>query len=241
MRSFFPHDIIKLIVRELDPRWLGVARLISKSFAEAIREAELKDGRRFPVDVASLCSRMDLLLWARGLGCPWGRSLLVAVARAGDLGMLQWAAESLGKDLCDCLDETIFASAAGSGGLDKMEWLSSQGCRMGPGATAAAARAGSLDALSWLRARRCPWNMSTCTAAAEGGHADVLAWAIDQRCPHSKAYTAACAARLGRIGVLEWAWQRRWTFTAFACEQAARAGQLEALRWLRGRGCPWNR
>jgi hypothetical protein len=62
-----------------------------------------------------------------------------------------------------------------------------------------------------------------------------------------------CAARYGRVGVMEWAHQRGYSrfwnthpsygerrINVDACKSAAENGQLGALQWLRQNGCPWN-
>eukprot|EP00302_Diacronema_sp_CCMP2436_P039830 CAMPEP_0180026178 /NCGR_PEP_ID=MMETSP0984-20121128/25047_1 /TAXON_ID=483367 /ORGANISM="non described non described, Strain CCMP 2436" /LENGTH=307 /DNA_ID=CAMNT_0021950853 /DNA_START=37 /DNA_END=961 /DNA_ORIENTATION=+ len=49
------------------------------------------------------------------------------------------------------------------------------------------------------------------------------------------------AARIGCVGVLaELVDNRQCELTADACEAAAWEGKLEALVWLRSRGCPWG-
>lgn len=74
--------------------------------------------------------------------------------------------------------------------------------------------------------------------AAWVGNRDVVAWLGPGRRLH-RAH-AQLAARGGHIDVLRWLRGRGCPWDEQTCEQAAAGGHLSLLQWARARGCPWN-
>jgi hypothetical protein len=111
---------------------------------------------------------------------------------------------------------------------------------------AAFARLGDLQFLQRVASKtpRVP-ECSCCVAAAESGHLTVLQWLRQHptmrhrvRCMEQ---VACAAAQYGHVAVLEWVVQTpKFEFTQSMCTSAARGGQLDALQWLRVKGCPWD-
>jgi len=153
------------------------------------------------------------------------------------------------------LNPKIMAAAAGVGVLEVIQYLSSLGYLRDQWTCYEAARGGHLQVLQWLRNPLvhalqgnvpCPWDKHACEFAAESGRLRVLQWMrleAQPPCPWDIVDCAGSAAWGGHIEVLE------WLFTVGGsnirhkriCAFAARAGQLETLKWLRLKAlCPWD-
>lgn len=103
-----------------------------------------------------------------------------------------------------------------------------------------AALYGRLDILKWLRKKQCPWESSMQDSASEGGHLDILKWAVDNgyKCT---GLVYRSAAQYGHMHILEWAYANNYGFDNYdICGDAVRGGQLDILKWLRQRNCPWD-
>jgi hypothetical protein len=133
--------------------------------------------------VKDFVGSVALLAWAKGCaGFPWTEKTCAAVARGGNLEVLQWA---MGHD-CPTDAATCLAAARG-GHLTLLQWMHEQypPClwKAGPEICPAAARGGHLEVLQWLREKGCPWEGRVCMCAAAKGHLDVLRWAREQDPP----------------------------------------------------------
>ena len=86
--------------------------------------------------------------------------------------------------------------------------------------------------------------MKMCEKAAEGGHMEILQWLHGVGCP-SDVSTSTAAARHGNMQCLQWIVARSSSilhgFGARIMIAAAEGGHLDILKWLRGKGCRWNR
>ena len=77
------------------------------------------------------------------------------------------------------------------------------------------------------------------------GSVALAKWALAEGCPREDQHgfnMADCAALFGHIELVQYLIQRQ----GFAMDEnvmmwAARSGNLELVRWLRGEGCPWDR
>jgi hypothetical protein len=79
-----------------------------------------------------------------------------------------------------------------------------------------AASSGRLGVLEWARGVDCGWDVRGCfMKAAHGGHVHVMRWMREQD-------EADCP----------------WDVSV--CDAAASGGNLPALQWVRGEGCPWH-
>ena len=108
-----------------------------------------------------------------------------------------------------------------------------------------AARNNDLGTLKWLRSCEppCEWEEETLTAAAEGGHIGVLEWlrSCEPPCPwYDSGWTCSAAARAGQLDALKWlrAMGCPWAEDGETCAMAAEQGRNEVLRWLRARPIP---
>ncbi|PNH02651.1 hypothetical protein TSOC_011350, partial [Tetrabaena socialis] len=175
----------------------------------------------------------------------------------------------------------IISAAAGSPTADwqaKVEWLEARGY---PQCTAAcktaAAKPDALPRLQWLQQRGYPLDYDVAACAADAGNVEVLQYVLSQGVEAGMVwpgrldrYSMLCAAKGGRVAVMEvlracgvpmdaetvtvaaaaghlpavaWLVERLGAHTALTAgvfEAAARAGSMELLRWLRERDCPWD-
>jgi hypothetical protein len=105
-----------------------------------------------------------------------------------------------------------------------------------------AAGAGDLELLRWLRYRHCPWDARASWEAAASGRWDVLRWLRSQRkpCPLDDRVWGLLVrrGRLDQLQQLSLEARPPLSWQAEACLQAATAGQLEVLQWLRAQCYP---
>jgi hypothetical protein len=66
---------------------------------------------------------LQLLQWARAIGCPWNDATCSTAAWGGHLEMVQWARENG----CEW-DQYTCTNAAANGHLDVLKWARGQGC-----------------------------------------------------------------------------------------------------------------
>jgi hypothetical protein len=85
------------------------------------------------------------------------------------------------------------------------------------------------------------WSDNVLRFAAQDGQLRVLEWAYQNRLAKVRSLRRQLfysAAGDGRIDVLEWLYAKGLKADADICSYAVTCGQLEALKWLLGRGCP---
>lgn len=81
--------------------------------------------------------------------------------------------------------------------------------------------------------------VQVCAAIARVGSVGVLEFARASGCVWDHT-TTATAARAGALDTVRWARQAGCPCTEETCAYAARGGHLSVLRYLRETGCPWN-
>ena len=210
------------------------------------RKSLITDG----TPVSSCLVSVPRLRWAlESLSVPWLLKRHSAVcARAAAVGNL-----SVLKHLREVLDypwgELTCAEAAAHGHLEVLRWAREQECPWSEASTARAARHGHLHIIEYVHEQyragetngREPWNARTCGDAAEGGHIAILDYLRQQGCAWD-ADVAWRASRGGHIDLLKWcrAQQPPVPMDGRACEHAAKANNLDMLRWLRENGCEWS-
>ena len=186
-------------------------------------------------DAAALKGHLDVLIWARDIGCPWDETTTTTAAMSDHLLLLKWARErGCPWDLPKC---TIAAIANES--LDVLGWLLENGAELSTDLCFYAAGYGFLEGLKLLRQRGCPWATDTCKIAALKGKMQVLLWAREQGAPWDEK-TCRAAAGGGHLEILKWARDNGCPWDEETCTSAAARGQLDVLVWLRARFCPWE-
>ncbi|KAJ8606969.1 hypothetical protein CTAYLR_009271 [Chrysophaeum taylorii] len=191
--------------------------------------------RRKVCVAAASSGSVEVLKWARAIGCPWNELTCSEASLHGKLQVLKWARANG----CPWDGETC-ANAARSGRLEVLAWARDNGCPWNAWTCSWAAEAGHLDILKWAREHGCPWNTWTCSWAASGGRLDVLKWVRANGCPWD-VDTCAFAAGDGHLEVLKWARANGCPWDKETCANAAYGGYLDVLKWARANGCPWNK
>jgi len=102
-----------------------------------------------------------------------------------------------------------------------------------------AALGAHVNVIRWARAQGFCWSATAPLGAAHGGNLDLLRWLANQDgCWMDHAHLLNGAAAWNQLKVLEWlVEERRATLHPEASRHAARHGSVEAVEWLRERGC----
>ncbi len=170
-------------------------------------------------------------------------STLRQAAAGGHLNVVRWLMEEQG-----CRDGSCgeaYTAAAEYAQLHILQYLRARQpplpCNIH--ACVAAAHGGHVAILDWLRRDRLGWTSDVAAAAAGAGQLATLRWVVEQGCPLGTRNGNDCAreaAAGGHVDVLRFLGSQNCVLTAGVAEQAAQHGQLQALLWLRQKGCPWD-
>ncbi|GFR44820.1 hypothetical protein Agub_g6158 [Astrephomene gubernaculifera] len=179
------------------------------------------------------------LIWLRQRGHPFGETVALGAAAAGNVAALTYLLDEGGVQPDADLTHRATARGhlgvlqmlhargalapegvdwrgmAGEGHLGVMAWLVEEvGLRLPASVPVHAARSGSLPLLSWLHERGVAWSCEAFNEAAGAGSEEAVEWLLAAGCPMSmdgKAY-----------------------------DKAAANGDYAMLRCLRRLGCPWG-
>lgn len=167
-------------------------------------------------------AKWDILLWALSEGCPLNTHTFSAVARTGNLKMLQLL-ENMG---CD-MDSDSFIQAGLGGHVDILVWLRIR--IRGPwhsGTTLGPAAGGHLEALDWMVENGCAPNDSYLLGtAAMFGQTKIIQWILESK--------EELKARQYEI---EWDFDPEALDETRMVEFAAARGHLETLVWVKDKG-----
>lgn len=114
------------------------------------------------------------------------------------------------------LSADLFARAARSGDVSRLEELQALNCPCDVRACAEAAMAGEIDTVQWLVENGYPTDARTMDGIANGGDCNELEWALESKVPMET------------------------TAHYFAANYASETGDVEVLEWLLSNGCPRN-
>lgn len=146
------------------------------------------------------------------------------------------------------LSEALVRLAAAASNLDVLDWLHAHGCPWNFTATmVAAAQSGDLRVIGWAHRHGRPADgsipsLSFGFAAIEGGHLAVLRYLQEHGLLRltTKSVLPWLAARAGQLEILRWLRDGGCAFDELTCYSAAMGGHLDVLKWLRAQGCPWE-
>jgi len=237
----------------------------------------------------------ECLRWLEEVGCPWDESTCSNAAKGGHLKCLEYAHENecpWDEDTCEraaegghmkclefalengCSGESIVYGAALGGHLEIVKWATSKGY---PSTSIydGAAQGGYLDILKWAHENSIPftgspkfysafhgnyeclkWTLKnvvnntglmsdifepqTGIAAVQGGNIECVRLALDNGFSLLESEVCAIAARNGNLEMLKFLRGNGCPFSEETCADAAEGGHLELLRWARENGCPWD-
>ena len=107
----------------------------------------------------------------------------------------------------------------------------------------AAVEQGNLEMVKYCVANECPIDVFACANAALHGDLEVLKYLCEEAEAPWDSRTANCAAIHGHLHILEYLVERKYDdkYNVFACERAAKFGELDCLKYLRETAkAPWN-
>jgi hypothetical protein len=119
------------------------------------------------------------LHWARTHDIEWSDEVYLRASRKGDLEILRWARGNgcpWGK-VYEC-----FSSAFCRQNHEILNWHVTNGCSWSTETCAMAAQEGNFELLCWLHENFCPWDETTCANAAQGRYGEMLTWARKHDC-----------------------------------------------------------
>jgi hypothetical protein len=132
------------------------------------------------------------------------------------------------------LSPDMICGAADSGSLAKLLWLHTEhNCQLFDDVTDHAARGGNVDMLKWLKEKGLDFTENTFKYGAMGGSVPVLQYLHDQKCPWDHEVSGE-AARHGQLTALKWLLEHD---APEGClhEAAEAGGDEETLEWVEAR------
>ena len=206
------------------------------------------------VVAAQTPSRLE---WVADCGYLWGIKTCAAAALGGHMETLKY----LRFKRCPWNELTCNAAALG-GHLEILKWCRARYCPWSSSTSIYAACGGNLRTLQWLKDNECAWDgWKICQAAALGGNIRVLRWCRViglpwgddslyftrkvTECPwfDIMKHIGTNSSRGFSYSYAFLLYRRSYGHTSGSntCAAAAYGGQLKALKWLRAKGCPWNK
>ena len=136
------------------------------------------------------------------------------------------------------LDTQLFEAAATVGKLKIMRLLLKNGCKFDVQTFIAAAKQGKLNNIKWLHKHGCPCNPKVFSAALECGRLENVIW-LFKICPIGGAREFACemAAKSGNLPLLTWLVNNKFQLDAVVLERAAWNGDVAMVKFLTEHGC----
>ncbi|GFR45514.1 hypothetical protein Agub_g6905, partial [Astrephomene gubernaculifera] len=185
------------------------------------------------------------VMWLETLGFPKFRHCLEGAAGCPDaLERLRWL-HGRGYPF----SSSVVQTAVDHGNLEALEYLLGEAIEDLTFGCESACERGFLAALTFLHARGYVFDPEHVVHAAAGGQLAVVAWLVDElgeelaaadpRGPLLNARVFTAAACSGNMELLRWLRERGCPWNEKTSTQAAAAGCEEALEWLVEQGCPW--
>ena len=193
--------------------------------------------------------------WCINNGAPWGAKPARAAAQNGDLNMLRWILENyapsryelmqadvidlsgtfLGADACE--------AAAGNGHLETLKWLVEHGAPLGE-SCAAAAEGLHIECLKWAHQAGGRLTSDTSFHIAMEEDWETLKWLLIEDCPTDERLWLQALTSRRDLDTLMLLHEHN---VPFHIKTAAGVvccfdedNRLDALKWLRSVGCPWD-
>lgn len=260
-----PVEINDIILSGLDilGRFL-LTHFVSKSLSACLRKCDTTGRTEISKHTFAVLSlklkHFKLFEWTVEQNCPVANiTVYETLARHGQIELMKLVCE---KNTTRSVDACCAAASAGQ--FEALKWLDAQGFPLwgyssgGRGdwmnAIIVASRGGHLEIVQWSHVKYGDINdcfLSICKEAALHGHLSILKW-VDEIYPQRKLSTGKrsyfttrtfeMAASCGYMPTLEWILPKISHMNSGACAEAASAGHLQVLQWLRNLDppCPWD-
>jgi len=193
-------------------------------------------------DIAAMNGFLDVLMWAREIGCPLDKFACAYAAGAGHLPIVQWLVANSCK-----INPEICSWAAQNGHMHVLKWAYANNCPIDYWTCTYAAEYGHLCVFEWLETLPEPlWireNMrqyiheNICYLAAKNGHLNILEWLKKKSWSWSQNVCAA-AAEGGHIDIIKWLISNKCELNEKTFAMAAKKGNMEILKLLKENSCP---
>ncbi|GFR42437.1 hypothetical protein Agub_g3342, partial [Astrephomene gubernaculifera] len=181
----------------------------------------------------------DKVLWLKERGCPKVYHACAEAATCSDaLSRLRWLRQQ-GYPV----DLTASMNAAKRGDIAALDYLHKEDKEllMHPFIVIATARSGHLTCLQWLHTHFHISLEAAPNPAAGGGHLELVSWLVEEAGANLTAEMFSYAALSGNLELLRWLRQRGCPWDDHVLSCAAESGCGEALEWLVEQGCPWEK
>ena len=196
---------------------------------------------------------MERRYWRREYGCTWEETVCREAAERGHIQVLQWLKEN-----CECKWKSWPCEKAAWGGkLEVLKWLREQGCPWHPDICANAAERGHLEVMKWAIDQGCTWSPEdVLNKALKFGDLEMLQYCSAAIPKFERYFTTTSIVTKGAINRIETAAGKgqletiRWFLEKLGfdpdilppkvCAEAARSGNVKALKYLRSWGVPWD-
>jgi len=178
----------------------------------------------------------------RRLGVDVGKKFKI-----GELSSIEMLLEAHDKFVSDyrgterCAKQTFLGKVAQTGNFDFVKYFwKVKKCRKSYRVTEGAASGGHLELLKYLHEKKWKFVDSAARSAASNGDLECLKYLIEEVNLNYRGSDSPAAIK-GRINILQYFVDRDLLKSYFACEWAAKYGQLDALKFLHENGWSWNR
>ena len=182
---------------------------------------------------------VDVLEWVVERGAPCGPSAFEAAADGGSLEALRWL-----KRMGYRCDESCSRKAAERGRVEVMRWIIDEKAPWDGETLFEAARNGHEDVLRMAKDAGCPAGASLSLGVFEAvAFADLRALRLLFKYDCLQAHerdVCRLAAKHDMEEILWWAHSEEFEWDSWTCAHAAENGNLDLLKWLRERDCPWD-
>ena len=241
-----PLDVIRGILRYVDPGYLGVLKFVNRSFRSCcVIQITMAAAENKGTDDAD-----NATTTAAAAGDAAGDAIIkpklstTTIINVRDMcvspELLSWAF----CHGCPFRDEGVCETAVSLGGAQTLRVARLHGCEWGCSVFEAACMSGDFQACVWTLENGCPCDTgSALNCAAMGGCVKTLEWLLESSivmADKASPIPVAAAAEGGSLEAAKWLRERGFQWSALTAEMAAREGHTDILQWCIRSGCPWS-
>lgn len=196
------------------------------------------------MDAAAKLGHLNVVKWYRSRGIQWDELTLTMAAGSGNMDLIQHLLDH------DCPKNTFkacaFAVSISDHGkaLEVLKVLRYHGLPWNAETCVRAAKRGNIDVIMYARANGCPWDSTVSFSAACSNNYNVLEYCLRNGCPFERSDISSeimyCSDHSQLLRTLQRFLNYLLPLNKNICEIAARTGHLNALKWARSLGCPWD-
>lgn len=208
---------------------------------------------------------LPILMWLRGINCPWDAWVSKELAEKHQFEALKWAVEN------GCPASGVIADCIAKSGhpntLSLLQWAHGRGLNPGNDILFNLSKNNNDEAFIWafengypltnnaldsivenenfkllnfLSSKGAPFTSAkACKIAVEKERLDILILLRSKRCPwDSKVFYTAIKS--GNLEIVKWLWKNRCPHDGLICKHAIEFRQLKVLQWAYHKGFGWD-